>query len=449
MPSEYGFDRTATHGSPLEAKCVNSTAVDGSLGPGSDLMPDKRWWSADVDGAATELTVGFMQDAVEESKPFYVQLWLHMSHSTIDPRPEQYKATYPFETTCLDARMAAPAAANPNGTGHPGEPCDFQAFWGAQHDTDTSRIKRVIDAVDELGVRDNTFIVFSADNGPAATGQTTTPFGGGNNGGGMNTGAVGRTGPFRGHKISLYEGGHRVPFIVTGPNVRVGAIDHSLGSNADWLPTVASLAGVAISAHDRAALRGMDLSPVLLARPDVGQGAGGVAPQLPPRTTPLYWRGGGAAPPCWNRSPSMAMRQGDWKLLFAPLTTDAPIRTEDAFRVELYNVSAVALAAGAGGYPESQNLASSNPDVVRRMMAEMMAWHGTTPCPFGNSNNSRAGTCKWVEIAWAGCESFQYPGSPTRSCRGKPCPAPGFPGPCVCQGEEDASFAAYLHLLNV
>ena len=39
--------------------------------------------------AATELAVGFMQDAVEESKPFYVQLWLHMSHSTIDPRPEQ------------------------------------------------------------------------------------------------------------------------------------------------------------------------------------------------------------------------------------------------------------------------------------------------------------------------------------------------------------------------
>lgn len=53
MPSEYGFDRTATHGSPLEAKCVNSTAVDGSLGPESDLMPDKRWWSADVDGVRT------------------------------------------------------------------------------------------------------------------------------------------------------------------------------------------------------------------------------------------------------------------------------------------------------------------------------------------------------------------------------------------------------------
>ena len=284
------------------------------------------------------------------------------------------------------------------------------------------------------------------DNGAEATGQTTTPFGGANNGGGMNLGAVGKNGPFRGHKSSLYEGGHRVPFIVTGPGVRRGAVEHSLASNVDWLPTVASLAGVAIGDHDRAQLRGIDLSPVLLASA-AGARAGRGAPAARP---PLYWRGGGGAPPCWNRSPPMAVRDGEWKLLFAPLSVKAPIRTQAAFRVELYNISAPA------GYAEAQNLAEGRADVVQRMMADMMVWHNDTPCPFGNRNNSRVGPCQWVEIAWAGCDSFPFPGSPPRSCKGKPCPTPGFPGPCVCksdkeEGEDEGAlaFASYMRLLDM
>ena len=48
------------------------------------------------------------------------------------------------------------------------------------------------------------------------------------------------------------------------------------------------------------------------------------------RPKPLIWRGGGGPPPCWNRSPALAIRNGDWKLLFNPLHMD---------RIELYNVS--------------------------------------------------------------------------------------------------------------
>ena len=53
------------------------------------------------------------------------------------------------------------------------------------------------------------------------------------------------------------------------------------------------------------------------------------------RTQSLFWRGGGGAPPCLTRSPSLAMREGDWKLLFTPRTlaapAHAPVRTNRCF----------------------------------------------------------------------------------------------------------------------
>ena len=431
-PSEYGFDRTATHASAVEAGCALSTAADLSLGKhNQELFPDKQWWSADIDSVAKDLAIKFIRNATEAGEPFYVQLWLHMSHATIDPRPAQYAGMYPFNLTCQDTRSAAFAAANPGGAGIPGEPCNAQAYFGAQHWTDTEVIQPLIATLDDLRLRDNTYVIFSTDNGPAGAGIEGYAQPGPAGGGSIAMGSAGVTGPFRGSKLSLYEGGHRVPFIITGPNIACGRVDHSLASNVDWLPTLAALAGVAIPPLTRG-LRGADLSPVLLQQ------------RKPFSRPPVFWRGGGGSPPCWNRSPPVAMRDGDWKLLFAPGRTSPAVPT----RVELYNVSVQALAEQGGSYLESTNEAKYEPDVVATMMAAALAWHGSTPCPFGHHNNSRKGSCTWTEIAFPGCESYPFPGKPTRSCRGKPCPTPGTPGPCVCPPQEDPDpvFAAYLAL---
>ena len=150
-PSEYGYDFTATHASPLDAGCVPSSSTDLNIGPTNhELFPkeEKQWWSADVDGVAKDLTIDFIRNATAVQQPFYVHFHLHASHGTIDPRPEQYNITYPFAATCQLPRTAAWAAANPGGTGTPGEPCEFQAYWGNQHWADTDRIKPVIDEVD-------------------------------------------------------------------------------------------------------------------------------------------------------------------------------------------------------------------------------------------------------------------------------------------------------------
>ena len=437
-PSDYGFDRTATHASSIDAECAPSTDSDLNLGrSNAQLFPDNgQWWSADVDGVASNLTIEFIRNATEAAAPFYVHLWLHMSHATIDPRPSQYTGLYPFNVTCQNPRVSAFAAANPGGRGTPGEPCNVQAYYGSQHWTDTERIKPVIDAVNDLGLRDRTYIVFSTDNGPAGAGIEGYARPGPAGGGSMLMGSAGVTGPFRGNKLSLYEGGQRVPFIISGPDIARGRVEHSLGSNVDWLPTLASLARLTIppSTHG---LRGVDLSPILRQQSQPGSRVAFSRP-------PLFWRGGGGSPPCWNRSPPMAMRQGDWKLLFAPASASrgAPAR------VELYNVSFAALRDQGGGYLESTNEAKYRPDVIAAMMATAMTWHNNTPCPFGNHNNNRKGSCTWQEIVFPGCESYPFPGEPTRSCRGRPCPRPGSTGPCVCppKQETDPEYAAYLDL---
>jgi hypothetical protein len=156
---------TATHASPIDAGCLPESPIDLSLGKDAKhFFPDNQWWSADVDGVARDLTIAFIRNATKENKPFYVHFHLHASHATIDPRPEQYNQTYPFASTCQLPMTAAWAAANPGGTGVPGEPCAFQAYWGTQHWTDMDRIKPVIDVIDELGLRPTTYIIFTTDN---------------------------------------------------------------------------------------------------------------------------------------------------------------------------------------------------------------------------------------------------------------------------------------------
>ena len=200
---------------------------------------------------------------------------------------------------------------------------------------------------------------------------------------------------------------------------------------------MAALANIALPDSLQDQLRGVNLAGVLQ----------GHVPSSAQRDRALLWRGGGGAPPCWNRSPPLAMRQGDWKLLFAPRPLSASPHTPGAFRVELYNVSVLALAENAGAFLEANNEAKYQPGVVERMMSHAMMWHNHTPCPFGHVNNSRRGVCTWLEIPFPGCEGYPFPGQPQRTCRGKPCPPAGHSGPCVCPPRSLDSYTSYSRLL--
>lgn len=337
-----------------------------------------------------------MTKNVDLEKPFYLDLWWHMSHDTIDPRPEQYTETFPFNTTCLFPAKASCSAAGGGDSKTSCEPCNWQVFWGAQTWSDMHRIGPVIDAIDHLGIRDNTYIIFSSDNGAQGERWTSNAGGSGPNRdtSGAFSNAVGTQGPFRGCKASLYEGGHRVPFIVSGPGVPKGRIDHSTLSAVDWFSTIVSLADAAIPAGTL--LRGTDVSAIWH----------GDENHKTERPHPLIWRGGSGPPPCWNQSPGLAIRNGDWKLLFNPGPAVAP---GSIGRVELYNVS-VASFGRNGAFFEAQNEADAQPAVVQAMAATALAWHHGTACPFGGAKGScitPQNKAKWNPT---GCEAYQFPG---------------------------------------
>ncbi|KRB54682.1 arylsulfatase [Flavobacterium sp. Root186] len=88
-------------------------------------------------------------------------------------------------------------------------------------------IGSILKALDELGIADNTIVIYSTDNGPH-----------------MNTWPDGAMTPFRSEKNTNWEGAFRVPCIVRWPGViKPGQITTELMSHNDWMPTLASIAG--------------------------------------------------------------------------------------------------------------------------------------------------------------------------------------------------------------
>ncbi|MHB8901953.1 MAG: sulfatase/phosphatase domain-containing protein, partial [Thermoguttaceae bacterium] len=106
----------------------------------------------------------------------------------------------------------------------------------------------------------------------------------------------GSAGPLRDKKGSLYEGGIRVPGILTWPGrTKPGSVSDEPVCGVDFLPTACAIAGAELP-QDRA-LDGVSLLPILDGKPI-------------PRTTPLYWHFNLA-----TGEPKVAIRVGDWKLL--------------------------------------------------------------------------------------------------------------------------------------
>lgn len=122
---------------------------------------------------------------------------------------------------------------------------------------------RLLDAIDELGLRENTLILFTTDNGPWNNLQEVLRR--------RHDGAVawGSSGPLRAGKGSTYEGGLRVPCIARWPNrIPAGRTSDAIFATIDLLPTLASLGGCELPA-DRI-IDGVDQTALLRGESDAG-----------------------------------------------------------------------------------------------------------------------------------------------------------------------------------
>lgn len=199
--------------------------------------------------------------------------------------------------------------------------------------------------------------------------------------------AVGSAGPFRGRKRSLYEGGIRVPFIVTWgggtphPRVAAGTVDNTVLGAVDWLPTVLKLANVSAPSN-LSTLDGADMSSAIVR---LNSNNETVRPPAP-RATPLFWEWRFAvAGNCVNSAPQLAVRDGRFKLL-----RDLAEPT-DGGRLELYaldywNTSSTGVGGTGHQSPdffEARNLAAL-PGApfqadVDRLSAAVKAWQASLP----------------------------------------------------------------------
>jgi arylsulfatase A-like enzyme len=186
------------------------------------------------------------------------------------------------------------------------------------------QIGRLMQGLKDLGIDNNTLVVFSSDNGPAPS------FSGK------------RTEDLRGQKGTLYEGGIRMPFIVRWPGtIAPGQVNsNSVVCSVDLLPSLCSLTGTAVPT--KFPTDGEDMSQVLLGNTQTN------------RAKPLFWEFGKNL--ASRVSPHIAVREGDWKLLV----------NADGLTVELYNMKT--------DYLEKTNVASSNPEIVNRLKPMAIDW---------------------------------------------------------------------------
>jgi arylsulfatase A-like enzyme len=200
----------------------------------------------------------------------------------------------------------------------------YAAFLAAQDE----RIGKLLAVVDRLGLRGRTVVVFQSDNGHST--EERAHFGGGS------------AGPYRGAKFSLFEGGIRLPAIISWPGtLPSNEVREQVGHACDWLPTLAELTGVKRpSIH----LDGHSLAEVI---------RNAEAPS-PHGNHPLHWRVGAGPNADW------AVRDGDWKLIGQTRdTTDG----RQPVKVSKYLVN---LKTDPG---ERTNLAEQHPDIISRLQA--------------------------------------------------------------------------------
>lgn len=198
----------------------------------------------------------------------------------------------------------------------------YAAFLATQDE----RLGQLFSKIESLGLRERTIVVYQSDNGYST--EDRAHHGGGN------------SGPYRGAKFSLFEGGIRLPAIISWPgSLPEGQVRDQLSHSCDWMPTLAALTGVNLP---EVPFDGRSLVPVLHS---------GEA-ESPHSHHVLHWQVGDGPKADW------AVREGDWKLIGKTRDTSesGENRSVEMFLVHL------------GDDPgEKINRAKEHPEIVERL----------------------------------------------------------------------------------
>ncbi|WP_439483585.1 sulfatase [Cyclobacterium plantarum] len=225
----------------------------------------------------TAESIALIQD--NRDNPFLLYLSFYTVHTPIQAAPERYEY---FQEKKNKLQMEAdqfPYKAE--GSGQTKLVQDNAAYASMVAALD-SNVGKILQALEEAGLEENTWVVLTSDNGGLSTLFTE--------------GAPTANGPLRAGKGWCYEGGIRVPLIIKGPGIKNGgAISDTPVVSMDMFPTLLSLAGIPHEAND-----GKNLTPLLEGESQLDRKS-------------LIWHYPHYHGSAWK--PGSAIREGKWKLI--------------------------------------------------------------------------------------------------------------------------------------
>ena len=293
LPAEQGYDAAVIHRGWGHVELRDQLFPD--QGPGVEPR-----YLANV---LTDLGVGFIQE--NQGRPFLLMLSHFAVHIPLEAQP-----------ALIDKYEIKP---------RPEQGVNNVIYAAMVEQVDRS-VGRILDALSDLGLSENTVVVFFSDNGGLSERFDRA-----------DDMVVTSNAPLRDEKGSLYEGGIRVPLIIRWPGVAAPGISDAVVSSVDVYPTFLDIARVQRPSNQL--LDGISLVPLLRGEPPDAD-----------RTAYFHY-------PHYHHSvPASALRRGPFKLL----------EFYDAGRTELYNLT--------DDIGEQNNLAEEMPETTSELRALLAAW---------------------------------------------------------------------------
>jgi len=295
-PLEHGFDVDIPH-------------WPGPGPAGSYVAPwrfpdfDPQTPDEHIEDRMAEEAVEFMK--THRDRPFFVNYWMFSVHAPFDAKAELIQS-YRSRIDPQDPQRSP--------------------IYAAMVESMDDAVGTLIDTLDDLGLADNTIIVFASDNG-----------------GNMYNDVEGTTAtsnaPLRGGKATMYEGGIRVPMIIAWPgHVPAESKSETLTNSCDFFPTLLEMLSLETPAET--SFDGVSLVPALHGQPLQREAIFTYFPHNPPV-------------PDWM-PPAVSVHRGDWKLIRIFFGGE-----DNTHRYQLYN-----LREDIG---ETRNVAAEHPELVREL----------------------------------------------------------------------------------
>jgi arylsulfatase A-like enzyme len=281
LPNDQGFDEW--YGIPRttdEAMWPSHSQYSPSIAPPEQIMEGKKGEKSHalkvydleqrrlIDAEITRRSVEFIERNAPAKKPFFVFVSLTQPH--------------------------VPSLPNPAFVGKTGN-----GEWADMLAEMDHNVGQLIETVDKLGIRDNTIVIFTSDNGA----EFLQPW-------------DGWAGPWRGQYFTALEGGIRVPFMIRWPGkVPAGRVSNEIVHGVDLFPTLAKIAGAKVP--DDRAIDGVDQSDFFLGKSEKSNREGF---------------------PIWGADRLQAVKWRNWKLHFYRQDTmfDPPVKYPVPILYNLY-----------------------------------------------------------------------------------------------------------------